>query len=115
MIVPETARILPLFELMIKRNAQIAMVVDEYGSGQGLVTLEDIIESLLGLEIVDINDPATDMQQLARRLWKRRMKDKGIRLSMTESRSRTPKGSDFRIFIQCFNTGVIQVGDSLTG
>lgn len=80
-IVPETARILPLFELMIKRNAQIAMVVDEYGSGQGLVTLEDIIESLLGLEIVDINDPATDMQQLARRLWKRRMKDKGIRLS----------------------------------
>ncbi|KFZ38142.1 hemolysin [Shewanella mangrovi] len=81
LVVPETAKLLPLFELMIKRNTQIAMVADEYGSGLGLVTLEDIIESLLGLEIVDINDPAIDMQQLARNLWKRRMKDKGIRLS----------------------------------
>ncbi|MCE9679221.1 hemolysin family protein [Shewanella sp. AS1] len=80
-IVPETAKILPLFQLMIKRNTKIAMVVDEYGSAQGLVTLEDIIESLLGLEIVDKNDPVTDMQQLARRLWKRRMTHKGIRIS----------------------------------
>ncbi|MCG9755874.1 hemolysin family protein [Shewanella insulae] len=80
-IVPETAKILPLFQLMIKRNTKIAMVVDEYGSGLGIVTLEDIIESLLGLEIVDSNDPVTDMQQLARRLWKRRMTHKGIRIS----------------------------------
>ncbi|MBT1444895.1 hemolysin family protein [Shewanella sp. JM162201] len=79
--VPETAKILPLLELMIKRNTQIAVVVDEYGSAQGLVTQEDIIESMLGLEIVDLNDPAIDMQRLARQLWKRRMKDKGIRLS----------------------------------
>lgn len=81
LIVPETAKILPLFELMIKRSTKIAMVVDEYGSNQGLVTLEDIIESLLGLEIVDSNDPVTDMQQLARKLWKRRMTHKGIRIS----------------------------------
>ncbi|MCG9697215.1 CNNM domain-containing protein [Shewanella sp. Isolate11] len=80
-IVPETAKILPLFQLMIKRNTKIAMVVDEYGSNQGIVTLEDIIESLLGLEIVDSNDPVTDMRQLARRLWRRRMTDKGIRIS----------------------------------
>ncbi|MCE9686630.1 hemolysin family protein [Shewanella sp. AS16] len=80
-VVPETAKILPLFELMIKRNTQIAMVVDEYGSSQGIVTQEDIIESMLGLEIVDSNDLATDMQQLARRLWTRRMEQKGIRLS----------------------------------
>lgn len=79
--VPETAKVLPLLELMIKRNTQIAVVVDEYGSAQGLVTQEDIIESMLGLEIVDLNDPAIDMQRLARQLWKRRMKDKGIRLS----------------------------------
>ncbi|ABM00574.1 CNNM domain-containing protein [Shewanella amazonensis] len=79
--VPETAKILPLLELMIKRNTQIAVVVDEYGSAQGLVTQEDIIESMLGLEIVDLNDPAIDMQRLARQLWKRRIKEKGIRLS----------------------------------
>ena len=81
LVVPETAKILPIFELMIKRNTQIAIVVDEYGDNQGIVTQEDIIESMLGLEIVDINDPATDMQQLARKLWERRMKYKGIRLS----------------------------------
>ncbi|MCL1073418.1 CNNM domain-containing protein [Shewanella dokdonensis] len=81
LVVPDSARILPLFELMIKRNTQIAMVVDEYGSTRGLVSLEDIIESLLGLEIVDLNDPAIDMQQLARQLWEKRMQDKGIHLS----------------------------------
>ncbi|MDR8524547.1 MULTISPECIES: CNNM domain-containing protein [Shewanella] len=81
LVIPETAKILPLFELMIKRNTKIAMVVDEYGSNEGIVTLEDIVESLLGLEIVDSNDPVTDMQQFARKLWSRRMKDKGIVLS----------------------------------
>ena len=81
LVIPETAKILPLFELMIKRNTKIAMVVDEYGSGEGIVTLEDIVESLLGLEIVDSNDPVTDMQQLARKLWSRRMQHKGIVLS----------------------------------
>ncbi|WOT06190.1 CNNM domain-containing protein [Shewanella youngdeokensis] len=81
LVIPETAKILPLFELMIKRNTKIAMIVDEYGSGEGIVTLEDIVESLLGLEIVDSNDPVTDMQQLARKLWSRRMQHKGIVLS----------------------------------
>ncbi|WP_144213495.1 CNNM domain-containing protein [Shewanella donghaensis] len=81
LVIPETAKILPIFELMIKRNTKIAMIVDEYGSGEGIVTLEDIVESLLGLEIVDSNDPVTDMQQLARKLWSSRMKHKGIVLS----------------------------------
>ncbi|MCL1068527.1 hemolysin family protein [Shewanella olleyana] len=81
LVIPETAKILPIFELMIKRNTKIAMIVDEYGSGEGIITLEDIVESLLGLEIVDSNDPVTDMQQLARKLWSTRMKHKGIVLS----------------------------------
>ncbi|SQH77621.1 conserved membrane protein of unknown function [Shewanella benthica] len=93
-IVPETAKILPLFQLLIKRNTKIAMVVNEYGTAEGIVTLEDIIESLLGLEIVDSNDPVTDMQQLARKQWQKRMADKGIRLSDDgefESYLQTPK------------------------
>ncbi|GLP95099.1 CNNM domain-containing protein [Paraferrimonas sedimenticola] len=80
-VIPETARILDVFELLIKRHSQIAMVVDEYGDTQGIVTQEDIIESMLGLEIVDSNDPVTDMQRLARKLWQHRIKEKGIRLS----------------------------------
>lgn len=81
LVVPATAKLLSLFEIMTKRNTQIAMVADEYGTGLGLVTLEDIIESLLGLEIVDMNDPATDMQKLARIVWHKRIKDKGIHVS----------------------------------
>ncbi|GLS84038.1 hemolysin [Paraferrimonas haliotis] len=80
-VIPETAKILDVFELLIKRHSQIAMVVDEYGDIQGLVTQEDIIESMLGLEIVDSNDPVTDMQRLARRLWQHRIKEKGIKIS----------------------------------
>ncbi|WP_163930433.1 CNNM domain-containing protein [Paraferrimonas sp. SM1919] len=81
LVIPETVKILVAFELMIKRNTQIALIVDEYGSTLGIITLEDIIESMMGLEIIDVNDPVSDMQKLARRLWKQRMKAKGIRLS----------------------------------
>ncbi len=81
LVVPETAKILPLFELMLKNSKQIAIIVDEYGCSVGIVTQEDIIESILGLEIVDTKDPAIDMQQLARNLWKERMLAKGITIS----------------------------------
>ncbi|MFT5235740.1 MAG: CBS domain containing-hemolysin-like protein [Shewanella sp.] len=94
--IPETAKILPLFQLLTKRNTKIAMVVNEYGTGEGIVSLEDIIESLLGLEIVDSNDPVTDMQQLARKLWKKRMTDKGITFSDDgefDSYIQTPKSN----------------------
>ncbi|MFQ6371392.1 CNNM domain-containing protein [Shewanella sp. YIC-542] len=90
LVVPDSARILPLFELMTRRKTQIAMVVDEYGSIRGLISLEDIIESLLGHEIVDINDPAIDMQQLARQLWAKRMQDKGIRQSDDDAQPPSP-------------------------
>ncbi|WP_224484248.1 CNNM domain-containing protein [Robertkochia aurantiaca] len=67
-----------LFEKLIDKKDHIALVVDEYGSISGLVTMEDIIETLLGLEIVDESDNVEDLQVLARRNWEIRAERMGI-------------------------------------
>lgn len=67
-----------LFENLIEKQEHIALVVDEYGSVSGIVTQEDIIETLLGLEIVDESDSDEDLQVLARKLWKIRAKRHGL-------------------------------------
>jgi CBS domain containing-hemolysin-like protein len=59
------------FEQMMAKRLQLAMVVDEYGTVQGILTLEDIFEHLVGEEIVDEADRATDMQQLAFERWEK--------------------------------------------
>lgn len=67
-----------LFNKLIKNKAHIATVVDNYGNTTGLVTMEDIIETLLGLEIMDESDNVEDMQVLARKSWENRAKRLGI-------------------------------------
>lgn len=61
-----------LWETLLKEKEHIAAIVDQYGSFSGIVTLEDIIESIFGLEIVDETDNIEDMQQYARNKWKER-------------------------------------------
>lgn len=76
-----TKRNLPipdLFAQLIDQREHIALVVDEYGSVSGLVTQEDMIETLLGLEIMDESDNTEDLQALARKSWQRRAKRLGI-------------------------------------
>ena len=63
---------------LIDEREHIALVVDEYGSVSGLVTQEDMIETLLGLEIMDESDTIEDLQLLARKSWERRAKRLGI-------------------------------------
>ena len=63
---------------LLRRRSHILLVVDEYGTMKGILTLEDVLETMLGLEFVDEGDQTVDMQQLARRLWKRRAKEMGL-------------------------------------
>ena len=67
-----------LFDTLIRKREHVALVVDEYGSVAGLVTMEDIIETLLGLEIMDESDNVEDLQLLARKKWEDRAKRSGI-------------------------------------
>jgi CBS domain containing-hemolysin-like protein len=77
--VPEDMPLRKLLEFLLEqRRSHIALVVDEYGGTEGLVTLEDAVETLLGMEIVDEVDENVDMQVLARNRWKKRAREMGI-------------------------------------
>ncbi len=67
-----------LFEKLVESRNHMALVVDEYGSVSGLVTMEDVIETLLGLEIMDESDNVSDLQLMARKSWETRAKKLGI-------------------------------------
>jgi len=67
-----------LLETLLNQRQHIALVVDEYGDTRGLVTLEDLVETLLGMEIMDEVDEVRDMQKLAREQWLQRARDRGL-------------------------------------
>jgi len=73
-----------LLEMLLEGRFHVAMVSDQYGSIVGLVTLEDLIETLLGLEIVDESDTQVDLQSYARKQWKERATRRGIRVNDPE-------------------------------
>lgn len=78
MMVDEEISIIQLFEKLISEKEHIALAIDEYGGMTGVVTMEDVIETLLGLEITDEFDSTQDMQEYARQRWKKRAKRLGI-------------------------------------
>ena len=69
---PEETTIDRIWDEMLLKKEQIAIIINEYGSFQGLLTMEDIIETVLGDEIVDERDVVVDMQQLALDKWQKR-------------------------------------------
>jgi len=78
MIVNEQFPLPELFNKLMERREHIALVVDEFGGMAGIVTMEDVIETLLGMEIVDELDNIEDMQLLARKNWERRARSLGL-------------------------------------
>jgi CBS domain containing-hemolysin-like protein len=82
--VPGTLRLSHLLELFLSSREHIAAVVDEFGGTAGLVTLEDLIETLLDLEIVDEIDNVEDLRAAARSKWRRRAQALGVLTSDRE-------------------------------
>jgi len=76
--VPGNMSLSSLLDLFLDQRQHIAIVIDEYGGTKGLVTMEDIVETLLGMEIVDEMDQVEDMQALARQQWENRAKARGL-------------------------------------
>lgn len=72
------------FDEVLHQRAHIMVIIDEYGGMEGIITMEDILETLLGLEIMDESDKAADMQHYARRMWKKRAQAMGITLLKDE-------------------------------
>ena len=69
---PGSMMLYSLWERLLEKKEHIALIVDEFGGMDGIVTMEDILETMLGLEIVDEKDEVTDMQKYARDRWKSR-------------------------------------------
>jgi len=84
-VLPESLSLAQAFNRLLRVRAHIVQVVDEYGCLAGILTLEDIIETLLGLEIVDEGDAAVDMQEHARRLWRRRAREMGLEIDRPDA------------------------------
>jgi len=70
-VIPQQASVADALDQFLDRQAHLMQVVDEYGGTAGVVSLEDVMETLLGVEIIDETDLAVDLQALARQTHRR--------------------------------------------
>ena len=70
---PNTVNLFALFNHLIQKKEHIAIIVDEYGGLDGIVTMEDIIETLIGIEIIDEKDQVVYLQKYAKEKWKKKV------------------------------------------
>ena len=72
---PEEEPVANIWERFLEKKEHISVIIDEYGTFRGIVTLEDVIETMLGQEIVDETDEVVDMQEYAKEQWEKAQKD----------------------------------------
>jgi CBS domain containing-hemolysin-like protein len=89
LIVPQHMPLMKLFYRLINHHTHIAAVVGEYGETVGLITMEDVIETLVGIDIMDEQDSIRNMQREARKKWKRRVRRMGL-ITTDETSSHLP-------------------------
>ena len=77
-VIPQNEILYNVFELLLSKREHLAVVADDYGTVMGVVTLEDVLETLLGMEIVDEFDGVEDMQDVAKKRWKKKIKTMGF-------------------------------------
>ncbi len=87
----DSTRLSTVLENLLDNREHILLVVDKYGGMEGVVTLEDVVETLIGIEIVDEADHAVDMRKVAREKWTQRMRSLGLDV---ESQAENPPESD---------------------
>ena len=93
MIIERSFPLPELFNRLIERREHIALVVDEFGGMAGIVTMEDVIETLLGQEIIDESDNEADMRTRARRVWQKRAAARGLVEETLEPEDEPPAGN----------------------
>jgi CBS domain containing-hemolysin-like protein len=67
-----------IFRRFVAERHQVLLIVDEFGTNVGLLSFEDVIETIFGIEIMDEKDKVADLQMHARNLWRERAKKMGI-------------------------------------
>lgn len=72
---PEDEPVGNIWEKLLEKKEHISVIIDEYGTFRGIVTMEDVIETMLGQEIVDETDEVVDMQEYAKEQWEKAQKD----------------------------------------
>ena len=92
--VPESMPLLTLMQKLLDGHSHLAIVVDDYGGTDGVVSLEDLVETLFGTEIVDEHDTDEDLQQRAREAWQRRATKVGLIVEGDESDSNASGAND---------------------
>ena len=85
-----------IWEKLLEKKEHISVIIDEYGSMRGIVTMEDVIETMLGFEIVDEKDEVVVMQELAKEQWQQVQNRQQARAKRSNAKKTEAKGgSDF--------------------
>lgn len=93
LIVPESLPVAELLDQLLERRERIALCLSEYGGFEGIATLEDVLETVLGTEIVGKMDPAADMRALARARWRERAQRLGLNVDGAQPAAHSAPGA----------------------